>query len=334
MSLRHFIKWVPERWRKDLGVQSSSLAARGLWNELLQVMHACEPYGHLVINGQAPTVEEIAALVGSTKREVARLLAELERKGVFSRTPAGVIYSRKYVRDEKEYREAAANGKKGGNPNLKRAEPLEGGITPSPTAGDNGSLCARAPVRSLEDQKTHQSASTRAREAPPGSEPDPPPLTAADVEPSYAPHLRMHPTLDVPDVRAALDRWERHLREKGRSPTSVSWESNLVRWERWGPARLVRNVARTIEANLATVIDAQHGDEPEPVASAPREPEPGDADELREWWDRRGGKRRVADPNRPGRFVEAFAQYPGHEAARSARATAKAELDERNGSAA
>jgi hypothetical protein len=186
---RHFVKWEPKHWRDDKPLQSCSLAARGLWTEILMIVHDCTPYGHLVLGGRAPDNAEIARLVGSTPTEVKRCLAELESKNVFSRTPDGVIYSRRYVRDEKAYAEAIVNGKKGGNPALKQPEPLDGGITPPPTQGDNRSLRARDRARSSDLQKAqsngsssvpltesqgNSSRSARAREDSPLASEDPP----------------------------------------------------------------------------------------------------------------------------------------------------------------
>ena len=52
---------------------------------------------------------QLARLVGVTPKECALLLTELEGAGIFSRTDADVIYSRRMVRDE-SLRERRANG--------------------------------------------------------------------------------------------------------------------------------------------------------------------------------------------------------------------------------
>lgn len=93
-----------------------SLAARGLWVELLGYAHEAEPYGHLLVAGKAPTIAQLAALVGSTPREVERLLAELEAADVFSRAPDGVIFSRRMIRDQQRAEEGRqAVGRRWGN---------------------------------------------------------------------------------------------------------------------------------------------------------------------------------------------------------------------------
>lgn len=95
------------------------LAARGLWKELLCIMHGCEPYGHLSVRGKSPTSRQIASMVGmTTEREVSRCMIELEDAGVFSRSDVGLIYCRRMVRDNAVRAESKINGSKGGNPAL------------------------------------------------------------------------------------------------------------------------------------------------------------------------------------------------------------------------
>jgi hypothetical protein len=99
MSRRRWIKFWPQDWQRDPALRACSLAARGLWMELLCIAHESQPYGHVTLNGRAMTEVEIASIAGRPRREILPLIAELERAGVFSRTPEGVIYSRRLVRD-------------------------------------------------------------------------------------------------------------------------------------------------------------------------------------------------------------------------------------------
>lgn len=117
-----WIKFWPADWQRDPAVRMCGLAARGLWIEMICVMHEAEPYGHLLVNGRAPTHRQMAALFGVTEKEVAAMVAELEDAGVFSRTPEGVIYSRRMVKDEARRTKARVDGRKGGNPNLRGKE--------------------------------------------------------------------------------------------------------------------------------------------------------------------------------------------------------------------
>jgi len=108
----------PADWRKDSALQSCSLPARGLWWELICVMHECQPYGSLSINGKPMQVSQIARLVGELEETVQALLDELEGTGVFSRDDDGTIFSRRMRRDEYIRNIRATAGKLGGNPAL------------------------------------------------------------------------------------------------------------------------------------------------------------------------------------------------------------------------
>jgi hypothetical protein len=101
-------------WRRDTALQACSLAARGLWHEMNCLMHDCEPYGHLCVGPSAMQPAQLARLVGVAPKACMALIAELEAAGVFSRTPEGVIYSRRMVRDE-DLRNRRAEGGKGGS---------------------------------------------------------------------------------------------------------------------------------------------------------------------------------------------------------------------------
>lgn len=131
MTRSPWIKWFPSDWRADPSLRICSLAARGLWIELLGFMHEAEPYGHLVVGGRPPTEDEIAALVGVPVKLVRPLLAELTRHRVPSFTDEGVMFSRRMVRDKARADADRANGGRGGNPRLK------GGEKPDPKPPDN-----------------------------------------------------------------------------------------------------------------------------------------------------------------------------------------------------
>jgi hypothetical protein len=125
-----WFKFWPSDWRGDEKLRVCSLAARGLWIECLALMHKAEPYGHLLVNGVPPTIQELGKLVTATAGETTRMLEELKNKGVCSVTEAGVIFSRRMVRDKAKEQKASENGKRGGNPMLTNGykPTLKGGV--------------------------------------------------------------------------------------------------------------------------------------------------------------------------------------------------------------
>jgi hypothetical protein len=125
MTERPWLKFYPTNWRADPNLRMCSLAARGLWMEMLCIMHEASPRGHLVINGQPVTARQMANLSGVPVEECTELMAELELAGVFSRTKDGVPFSRRMVRETKASEEGRINGAAGGNPALKARQAPE-----------------------------------------------------------------------------------------------------------------------------------------------------------------------------------------------------------------
>lgn len=100
---RRWSKFWWQDWQRDPALRMCSLAARGLWMELLCIAHEGTPYGHVTVNGRPLSPAQIAGIVGAKakEKEVLRLLEELEFSGVFSKTPEGTIFSRRMIRDKK-----------------------------------------------------------------------------------------------------------------------------------------------------------------------------------------------------------------------------------------
>jgi hypothetical protein len=111
-------QFYPGDWLRDTALRTCSVPARGLWIEMMCIMHQGVPYGHLTINGAVIQPEALARMVGCTRREVASWLAELDGAKVFSRSDTGAMFSRRMVQDELTRAKRAAGGNLGGNPAL------------------------------------------------------------------------------------------------------------------------------------------------------------------------------------------------------------------------
>ena len=118
-----WMKFYPSDWRSDPALRMCSIAARGLWAEMICIMHEANPYGHLVVNGVEVTVKQLASLSGCTLRECVNALAELESCGVFRRTETGLIFSLRMKRDKEKAEKDKQNGANGGNPALRGVNP-------------------------------------------------------------------------------------------------------------------------------------------------------------------------------------------------------------------
>jgi len=164
-----WFKFYPQDWRADEKLRMCSLAARGLWMEMLAIMHRSERYGQLLIGGRVPTDTQLAVQAGAPSDQVPALLAELEEAGVFSRTAGGAIYSRRMTRDQKKAEIARKNGKSGGNPKLGNKKKNPASDKGSDKPPDKGGLKPQRPEarEQIPDSSSTQSPSpvNRARES-------------------------------------------------------------------------------------------------------------------------------------------------------------------------
>lgn len=168
-----WIKWYTRDWRSDPPLRMCSFAARGLWADLLSLMAEANVMGFLLVEGVAPTPRDLVGLLGGAERDIKRLLDELGNKNVYSVTgqpmpndvqalvppgmPAGVMLSRRMVRDKAKTDRDRENGKDGGNPKLR--------------GGDNQGV---NPPANPQNPEARDSDSGKAPPGPSPEEPSPP----------------------------------------------------------------------------------------------------------------------------------------------------------------
>lgn len=134
---RPAFQFYPADWRKDVELRSCSVAARGLWMDLLCIAHECEPYGHLTVNGRAMTAQQIAGQVGVALGQCKTLLAELIANGVARQNLDGTIFSKRMVNDERVRNARAEGGKEGAEHGAKGGEHGIKGGRPKAIKGAN-----------------------------------------------------------------------------------------------------------------------------------------------------------------------------------------------------
>lgn len=170
-----WMKFWPQDWEGDVALRVVSLSAQGLWMRLICAMHRGEPYGHLTMNGQGLTVRQVASLASVTEREAAKLLAELEAAAVLSRTPEGIIFSRRMVRDNERSQEGRDAVSKRW---AKKVDTGEDDDEPSTPPNRSPSRTSDSPPRSLEaeaEAETDSETTSRPVEASPSPAALPPP---------------------------------------------------------------------------------------------------------------------------------------------------------------
>jgi len=161
-----WFKFYPSDWRSEPSLRAVSMAARALWIEMLCLMHEAEPRGHLLLNGRPMTDAQLAALAGVPVTTAQELLGELETAGTFSRTRAGVIYSRRMRADTATSAKQRANVEKRWKSTppqfAEKTYENDGRIT----KGDTKSIPKKPEARSQKDPPTPQGAKRRKPEVP------------------------------------------------------------------------------------------------------------------------------------------------------------------------
>lgn len=114
MAKLPFIKFFPRDWMGDDAARLCSLAARGLWIDMLCLMHSAPRRGYLqTATGSPLPLEQIARMAGCSTDEATRLLSELETAGVYDCTEHGLIYSRRMVREAGVSQVRSETGRRG-----------------------------------------------------------------------------------------------------------------------------------------------------------------------------------------------------------------------------
>lgn len=113
MTRRPYFPFFAGDWLSNPRVRSVGPAARGLWLDLMCVMHDCVPYGHLCTDGRPMDDDEAANSVGLTVPVYLKLLAKLEYAKIAKRREDGAIYSSRMVSDEELRHQRAMAGATG-----------------------------------------------------------------------------------------------------------------------------------------------------------------------------------------------------------------------------
>jgi hypothetical protein len=116
-----FIKFYVRDWQADSELRMCSLEARGLWIELICIMHTAKRRGYLETPQGLPLDDvQTSRLIGVDKGDLYRCKEELILHGVVSvEEETGLIYCRRMIKEESKARKCSASGKRGGgNPAL------------------------------------------------------------------------------------------------------------------------------------------------------------------------------------------------------------------------
>jgi len=134
-------QFYPADWRKDPGVQALDFFSRGVWIEILCLMHESNERGVLLLNGAAMPEAALANILGLDKQNFDDALTKIKAYGVAKvRQSDGALYSKRMVDDERLTQIRRDAGNKGGNPVLlKQNTTTQDKQIPTPSSSSSSS---------------------------------------------------------------------------------------------------------------------------------------------------------------------------------------------------
>tara|TARA_R100001510_G_C7649102_1_gene206486 strand:- start:59 stop:832 length:774 start_codon:yes stop_codon:yes gene_type:complete len=146
-------------WLKEPTLRATSLAARGLWIDMLCFMHESPRRGYLMLTKDVPMQPcHLARAAGTDLDTCEILLGELERNGVMSiieledlEDHASAFASRRMIRDETTRQKLSEAGKRGGRPKESQRK-ARGKPTPKGPGGSSSSDSTSSSTSEEENQ--------------------------------------------------------------------------------------------------------------------------------------------------------------------------------------
>lgn len=179
-------------WRGDEALAMCSEGARYLWFEMLLVMNKSD--GYMIVNGRAPSPEQIATITRTDATQVVSRLEELRENGVMRVNRVGIIYCERMVRDAKRARTSRENGAKNGDNLKKTAENRQDETSDKPLKVNTNSELGNP---------EHDPEGTHSRARIPNPNPIPNLLTPLSTNVDIPPTPPPTPTPVATDVAAA-----------------------------------------------------------------------------------------------------------------------------------
>jgi hypothetical protein len=271
-------QFYPGDWMKDPALRSVSLEARGLWMDMLCLMHESTRRGYLQHStGKPMSHEQIARMSGCSPEVCARLLEELEETGVFSRENDGTIYSRRMAREalekdanaERQRRYYDRNNKKpNGEPNAN----LTVNLTPTShtSSSSTSSSCTTNVVQ-------REGPVLEAQTAVAAPAPQPKPKAKAESLAPASKKPSRDPALDNPATQIYRETFKRTPNEAQRAEiqrrvTDLNhYRTTLANWQLsgWNPGNVLGQLDRYEQTKPKIEDQTLTVQQPECVALAP-----------------------------------------------------------------
>ena len=131
-------QFYPGDWMKDPALRACSCPSRGLWIDMICLMHESPVRGHLVLPTGIPLTNiQLSRIVGLSQEETVEYLTELEMAGVLSIGPVEEYVCKRMVRDEAKREALSEAGRRGG---LTTQGKPKGGSSSSPSPSSSPSI--------------------------------------------------------------------------------------------------------------------------------------------------------------------------------------------------
>lgn len=209
-----YMQFFPSDWLGHAGVRMCSIEARGLWIDMLCMLHQSCRRGYLLDESGTPIdVERLARVCGLATERVSACLQELSRVGAYSCDSAGVIYSRRMVREDQKRSTTARRASES------RALEVRPRLGDGSCSSDSGSEIGEEGEGSGEGE-----------------------CAASNVGCNGVPA-----SIDSPRFRDLWGDYLRHRREAHKPATPTAQRRQLAKLEKWGLARAIAALEHTLE---------------------------------------------------------------------------------------
>ena len=254
-------QFYPGDWMKDPGLRSVSVAARGLWIDMLCLMFESPRRGYLQLaNGTLPTPAQIARMVGGSAEEVSALLQELVSSGVCYDTDHGLM-SKRLVRDEQKRGLCSEAGKRGGNPTLKGTS--KGGSKGQPKGAPKG--LATPPVKPNPTPSSSSSTSSSSSSADQDKE-----AGGSEKGAAAKAHPPIPPSLDCANFRSEWVKWLEFRKAKGKPVSPLAAAEQFRLCEELGPDQAVQQIRASIRNDWQGLFPPSGNAKGKPAAKGPQ----------------------------------------------------------------
>lgn len=142
MSKLPSFQFYPGDWHKDPGIRCLTMEERGVWFELILLMHESEERGKLVLNGKPYPEEYLANCCNNLEQaKFNQILSKILAIGIASKDEkTGIIFCRRILREENIRKIRSESGSLGGAPqNNQNASKKQAKTTPSSSTSSSSS---------------------------------------------------------------------------------------------------------------------------------------------------------------------------------------------------